>query len=115
MVEEEYPTYRLGSFGRSYLYRAFYRLLLTDVLWTNLAALEVWIYVCVHTGSLFVGTTAMSMVLFSFPITLVLYRRVVGIENLSALHLVIVFVVLGIGADNIFVIWDAWCQSANFP
>ena len=115
MVEEEYPTYRLGSFGRSYLYRCFYRLLLVDVTWTNLAALEVWIYVCIHTRSLSVGTTAMGMVLFSFPITLVLYRRVFAITNLSALHLVIVFVVLGIGADNIFVLWDAWCQSANFP
>ena len=26
----------------------------------------------------------------------------------------IVFVVLGISADNIFVIWDAWCQSESY-
>ena len=57
----------------------------------------------------------MVQILFSFPITLVIYRVFLGITNLSALHLMVVFVVLGISADNIFVIWDSWNQSNTYP
>lgn len=73
-----------------------------------------FIIVTLHVESLFIGTTSMCMVLFSIPITLVIYRKIFSITNVSALHLVILFVVLGISADNIFVLWDAWCQSATY-
>jgi len=56
----------------------------------------------------------MWMILFSFPITLFTYRKLFGITNVSALHLTVVFVVLGISADNIFVLWDAWVQSGTY-
>lgn len=48
------------------------------------------------------------MILFSFPITLVIYRKILMVTNVSSLHLMILFVVLGISADNIFVLWDAF-------
>ena len=67
-----------------------------------------YVYVTFHTKSLFIGTFSMSMILFSFPVTLVIYRLVLGITNLGSLHLMVIFVVLGIGADDIFVLWDAW-------
>lgn len=57
----------------------------------------------------------MTMILFSFPITLVIYRKIFMVTNVSSLHLMILFVVLGISADNIFVIWDAFRQSDTFP
>lgn len=57
----------------------------------------------------------MSMIVFSFPITLVIYRNIMMVTNVSALHLMVVFVVLGISADNIFVLWDAWRQSDTYP
>ena len=57
----------------------------------------------------------MSMILFSFPITLVLYRNVLQVTNVSSLHLMVVFLVLGIAADNIFVLTDAWRQSDTYP
>jgi len=114
-VEKNFPNYRISGFGRSYVYRIFYRVLVTDLLWAGVSAAIVYIYVIFHTKSLFVGTFSMSMILFAFPNTLVLYRLVCNITNLSSLHLMVVFVVLGIGADNIFVLWDAWQQSKNFP
>lgn len=83
-------------------------------MWAVAAAMVVYAIVTIHVESLFVGTTSMSMILFSLPITLVIYRKIFAITNVSALHLCIVFVVLGISADNIFVLWDAWCQSATF-
>jgi len=83
-------------------------------MWAVAAALVVYAIVTLHVESLFIGTTSMLMILFSIPITLVIYRKIFSITNVSALHLCIVFVVLGISADNIFVLWDAWCQSATF-
>ena len=68
-----------------------------------------------HTKSLFISVTSMSMIVFSFPITLVIYRNIMMVTNVSALHLMVVFVVLGISADNIFVLWDAWRQSDTYP
>lgn len=64
-----------------------------------------------HTKSLFISITSMSMIGCSLPITLVLYRNILGITNLSPIHLMVLFVVLGISADNVFVLWDAWRQS----
>ena len=57
----------------------------------------------------------MAMILYSFPITLVIYKLAMGISNLSSLHLLIVFVILGISCDNIFVVCDAWEQSDMYP
>ena len=90
-------------------------MLIRDALWAVVAATVVFVLICIHVQSFFIGAVAIWTILFSFPITLVLYRKVCGITNLGALHLAIVFVVLGISADNIFVIWDAWCQSAAYP
>ena len=106
---------KVHFFGRSYALRYFYSRLVIDVLWSGLSGVLVHAYVTFHVKSVFVATSAMSMILFSFPITLVLYRVVAEVTNVSSLHLMVVFVVLGISADNIFVIWDAWCQSQHYP
>ena len=84
-------------------------------MFSGLAVAFCWCYVMFHVKSVFVGTLAMNMILFSFPITLVIYRVIMKITNVSSLHLMIVFVVLGISCDNIFVIWDAWEQSETYP
>ena len=78
-----------------------------------IANIIVWIYITFHTGSLAVASCAMSMILVSFPVTTVIYKNIVGITNVSSLHLMVTFVVLGISADNIFVLWDAWTQSSK--
>lgn len=107
-LEKKYPNYKIYTFGRAYAYRFFYSQLLYDVLWAGLSCTLVWIYITFHTKSIFIGSTAMAMILFSFPITLVIYKKIMMVSNLSSLHLMITFVVLGISADNIFVFWDAW-------
>lgn len=107
-LEKLFPGYTIHCFGRAYAYRFFYTQLLYDVLWSILSSFTVWMFVLFHTRSFWVSCSSMMMILFSFPISLVIYRNILGIENLSVLHLMVVFVVLGISADNIFVLWDAW-------
>jgi hypothetical protein len=86
-----------------------------DVLWSALSVFLVYLYVLYHTKSLFVTSTSMSTILLSFPVTLVVYKLIMGISNLSTLHLMVTFVVLGVSTDNIFVVWDAWIQSDTYP
>lgn len=115
MQQEEFPEFRIHSFGRSFVYRSFYRQLVWDVLWGGLASAVVYAYVSFHVKSFFISSFSMSMILYSFPITLVIYKLMMGITCLAPLHLMIVFVILGISADNIFVLWDAWGQSDTYP
>lgn len=107
-IADRYPGYKIHCFGRAYAYRYFYKQLILDVMWAGLACLIVFLFVTKHTNSFFISSSSMTMILFSFPISLVLYKLVGGITNLSSLHLMVVFVVLGISADNIFVLFDAW-------
>jgi len=53
------------------------------------------------------------MILFSFAVTQVVYVELLMIDYFSTLHNLVVFIVLGISADNAFVIFDAWKQSNN--
>lgn len=85
------------------------------MLWAALAVLLVLCYIMYHTRSAFISISSMWMILFSFPITLVIYKDICGVTMVAALHLMVVFVILGISADNIFVTWDAWKQSNTFP
>ena len=114
-LQKDYPNFKIYTFGRAYAYRYFYRQLIYDVMWSALAAFLVFLFITYQTGSMYISTTSMSMILISFPISLVIYRLMLGITNVSSLHLMVVFVVLGISADNIFVLWDAWCQSDTYP
>jgi predicted RND superfamily exporter protein len=112
---KKYPGYQINTFGRAFVYRYFYKQLVFDTLFSFPSYILVCGFVFFHTKSWFVSSTSMSMIGFSIPITLVIYRIVFNITNLSSLHLMIVFVVLGISADNIFVLWDAWRQSDSIP
>ena len=58
--KEKYPTLRVHVFGRSFIYRSFYRQLMVDVLWAGLACFFVFIYVSFHVKSVFVSSAAMA-------------------------------------------------------
>ena len=59
-----------------------------------------------HLRSLFLSSCAMLNVLFSFFITLLLYR--IFVDYFADLHRLCIFVVLGVAADDVFVYTDAW-------
>ena len=65
----------------------------------------------VHTGSSAYACAAMAQILMSIPVTAFLYRIVLRIEYFGTLHLCSIFLVLGIGADDNFVLFDAWRQA----
>ena len=70
-------------------------------------------YVSFHLGSLFLGLTCMFQVVVSLPISLFVFRYLLGIHYISILHLFVMIMIIGIGADDIFVFHDFWTHTKH--
>lgn len=75
----------------------------------------VLIYISLHTFSLFLGCLSMLQIFSSLPLAFFFYRAVGGISYFTQLHILTVFLVLGVGADDVFVYVDAWKQARLRP
>jgi len=91
----------------------FPRMLESDQLLLALTVLFVGVCMRLHVGSLFITVTGMLAILFSIPVSLFIYSGILGIEYFTNIHIVTVFLILGVGADGVFVFVDAWKQSSN--
>lgn len=91
-------------------------LLFNDVMLVLASITMVWAYMWFHTKSLFLASFGMGHVVLSFPfayffLQLFLYPKSMGVLNFMSL-----FIILGIGADDVFILVDAWKQSEKeFP
>ena len=79
-----------------------------DTAYAVFSVLFVFFYIWFHLRSLFLGISAMLVILISFPVTQFIYRGIMRVEMYTGLNQLIIFIVLGIAADNIFVFCDAW-------
>jgi len=86
-------------------------LLKTDYGLAGVCLFIVFVYISIHTRSIFISFTAILSLLVSLPISLVIYKSIMGIHYFSQLHILSLFLMIGIGADDIFVFYDAWGQS----
>ena len=86
-----------------------------DFLWAILSMLCVAIYMVLHTRSVFISVVGMLEIILSIPLAFFVYRLVFQIRFFSFMHILAVFVLLGIGADDVFVFVDAFKQSASEP
>ena len=69
----------------------------------------------VQTGSIFIAVCGLFEIAISFPCGLFVWVVVLREEYITYLMYNGVFIILGIGADDIFVLMDAWKQSALHP
>ena len=67
-----------------------------------------------HTQSLGLSSASIFGILMTFPLAYCVYRLILQVQWFGILNLVALFVVLGIGADDTFVLSDAWKQSAAY-
>merc|ERR1711959_518848 len=89
----------------------FTSILLRDMLLALVAVAFVFFCLWAHSGSLFLATAGMMEILLTIPVAFVLYRVVFGFQYFAGLNAMTLFVVLAIGADDIFVLMDAYQQS----
>ena len=84
-------------------------------MWASFSVLFVFVYLVYHLRSFFLGMISMSLILFSFPLTQIFCEGVFKVTYFGNLHAMVIFIVLGIAADDIFVFIDSWRQSSEIP
>jgi len=89
------------------------RVIASDLAWAIASIAAVWLYMAFNTRSLFIATCGMFEILVSFPIALLIYRFIFRIPYVGNIQALSIFICLGIGADDVFVYFDAFRQSAT--
>jgi len=75
---------------------------------------SIFFLLTIFLGSVFLGVIGMLCITLSFALAYIVYTYIWGIQYFDALMIAIVYVILGIGADDIFVFTDAWRQAPLF-
>jgi len=73
----------------------------------------VFIVAAIHTGSFFLALITMLQILLSFPLPFFVYRYIFQIKHFGVLNVTTLFLLLGIGADDVFVFTDTWNQAGE--
>jgi len=64
-----------------------------------------------HTNSFFLGFMSLLNIAMSVPICLVIYNYILNIKYFSSIHIAALLIIIGIGADDIFVFHDFWLST----
>merc|ERR1719233_900368 len=84
-----------------------------DSLWLVATISFVYIYMVFNVNSFFIASMGLFMIFMSFTPGMVLYRYIAGYAYFGTLNMLVLFIILSIGADNIFVLNDTWQQERN--
>jgi hypothetical protein len=82
-----------------------------DLLFALVSMVLVYIYITIHLESIFLSSLGMLQVLLDFPVGFLIYNEIFRIKYYANLHILIIFILLGISADNFFVFTDAFNQA----
>ena len=99
----------------SYLQWLGRRTLMGDLAHAAISLVCVYVCICIHTQSLLLGTLGVLQIALSFPLALAFYRLLLGIQLFGVMHAIGVYVIIGIGCDDIFILTDAWRQAWMQP
>ena len=69
------------------------------------------VFMWVQTGSVWITGWGIFSILSSFNIANLMYRIILDYRYFGVFHVLSIFIILGIGADDIFVFNDSWKQS----
>ena len=74
-------------------------------------------FILFHTRSLWITCLGVFSIVCSFVETNFIYRVMIDFRYFGFFHVLSMFIILGIGADDLFVFWDAWRASGlrHFP
>jgi predicted RND superfamily exporter protein len=89
----------------------FLQLLQWDVMLATISLVFVFLFIAFGSGSFYMAIMGMLEILWSLPIAWCIYFQVLGFSVVSGLATLTLYIVLAIGADDIFVFVDAYKQS----
>ncbi|KAM8831658.1 protein dispatched homolog 1 isoform 2-T2 [Spinachia spinachia] len=82
--------------------------LLTDTVYPAIAIVIVLLVMCVYTRSVFITLMTMIAIISSLIVSYFLYRLVFNFEFFPFMNLTALIILVGIGADDAFVLCDVW-------
>lgn len=85
---------------------------LQDMLFAIGSLFTIFIFMLVHTRSCWITFWAVLSILISFVGTNFIYRVVLDFQYFGYFHILAIFIILGIGADDLFVFYDVWRLTA---
>ena len=88
-----------------------------DMMYAIGCMLFIFIFMLVHTQSLFITSLAVMSIFTSFIGTEFIYVVVIGFRYFGFFNILSIFIILGIGADDIFVFYDSWrlTELSSYP
>eukprot|EP00177_Eucheuma_denticulatum_P004660 GFKZ01008474.1.p1 GENE.GFKZ01008474.1~~GFKZ01008474.1.p1 ORF type:complete len:1014 (+),score=125.22 GFKZ01008474.1:449-3490(+) len=105
------PTIDVFLIGAALIDASFGAVVTRDLTFSVVAIILVFLVIWFHTTSAFLASTAMAQIFLAFPLAYVVYRFIFRQDYFGALQILVIFLLLGIGADDVFVFTDAWKQS----
>lgn len=88
-------------------------LIVGDMLLAAISFAVVGFYMWFQTGSLWIAMFGMLEISISLPMALWIYTYVFGIEYFDTMCALALYIVMAIGADDVFIWFDAYKQSAH--
>ncbi|CEL99663.1 unnamed protein product [Vitrella brassicaformis CCMP3155] len=80
----------------------------TDQFWAAAAIVLVFVFFALYTKSPMYSFAGCLQIFFSFSLAYLLFRFVAGLNYFGSMQKGALFVLCGMGADNVLVMWDAW-------
>ena len=75
--------------------------------------LIIFVFMCIQTGSLWLTLFALLSIFTSFCATNLVYRIILDYRYIGIFHVLALFIILGIGADDVFVFVDTWKETSH--
>lgn len=99
------------ALSRNFLFDLSNDLIKNDVSLVGLVILVNWLYLTFHMKSFFLSLASLINIFMSIPIGLVIYKMIFKVNYFTTYHLGIIFLILGVGCDDVFVFHDFWLET----
>ncbi|KAJ3424454.1 sterol-sensing domain [Anaeramoeba flamelloides] len=109
--ETNTDNFEILYLGSGITMKAINDLIMHDTMLINISLALVYFYTFFHTKTIILTLLGIFHVMLSLPMSYFFYTAILGVEWFSMLNFLSLFVVLGIGCDDIFIMLDAWRQS----
>lgn len=84
-----------------------------DMLFIICSFAFIFLFMWFQTGSLWLSVWGMLNILFSFISGNFIYNVILDFKYIGILHVLSIFILLGVGADDVFIFCDAWKLTQN--
>jgi len=101
---------RIMLYSAATLRSQFLEILYVDAALSSVSMLLVWGYMWWSLESVFLASAAMFEIVFSLPVAMCIWA-VIFQQQILFYQILVIFVILGIGADDAFILYDAWMQA----